>query len=152
MTAIPGRGGIGKIESNFLVPSGFQSLLGPMFYLAHAKHWGRAFISRRKSGRLRRKLCRKPLCRSAVRPAEGRSCRFDRRREPFFASQVHRLLRRIRLLGTEANFEHIEAHRACLCLLGPAQKARLFSFLSRRRRSLEPGSPEDGHGKGALLC
>lgn len=121
------------MQSDFLVPSGFRRLPGPMFYLGHAEALG---LGMRQLADIR-KIAGK-IMPETVRA--GR--RIDRLkaevtassdgRKPFSASRVHRLLLRIALLEAEADFEHIEAHRACLRLLSPTQKTRLFSLLSQR--------------------
>ena len=121
------------MESDFLVPAGFRTLPGPMFYLGHAGELG--LEPRQKDG-IRKIAARiMPETVRAGRKIERMKAEvvaLSDGRKPFSGPRVHWLLRRIGLLEAEADFEHIEAHRACLRLLWPSQKVRLFGLLGKR--------------------
>ena len=129
---VPGKV-LAVMESDFLVPAGFRTLPGPMFYLGHAGELG--LEPRQKDG-IRKIAARiMPETVRAGRKIERMKAEvvvLSDGRKPFSATRIRRLLRRIGLLEAKADFEHIEAHRACLRLLRPDQKARLFSLLEKR--------------------
>ena len=119
--------------SDFLVPAGFRKLPGPMFYLDHAGELG---LEPRQQAGIRKIAARiMPETVRAGRKIERMKAEvvvLSDGRKPFSPARIRRLLRRIGLLEAKADFEHIEAHRACLRLLRPDQKARLFSLLEKR--------------------
>ena len=121
------------MASDFLVPDGFWRLPGPMFYLAHAKDLN---LGRNQQSGIRKIAARiMPETVRAGRKIERMKAEvvaLSDGRKSFSGPRVHWLLRRIGLLEAKADFEHIEAHRACLRILRPAQKSRLFSLLDKR--------------------
>ncbi|AIA31849.1 hypothetical protein BOX30_09545 [Leptospirillum ferriphilum] len=119
------------METDFLVPSGFRMLPGPMFYLAHAKALGLGVRQQEEIRRIAERIMPETVrAGRRIDRLKSEVITLGDARNSFPSPRVHFLLRRIGLLEAEANFQHIEAHRACLDLLDPRQKARLFSLLS----------------------
>lgn len=127
----PGRV-IEVMETDFLLPRGFRWLPGPMFYLTHEKDLG---LTARQRGLLL--AIAKEIMPETIR--EGGS--IDRlKRQILVLSDGRKAIdsRRLRALlltlgkrEALANFDHIEAHKACLSLLTPLQRRRLFSLLGK---------------------
>ncbi|MCL5953034.1 MAG: hypothetical protein M1509_00805 [Nitrospirae bacterium] len=122
---------IAVMKSDFLVPNGFGWLPGPMFYLGHKEILG---LSPQQIGKIRR-IARRimpatirqgreidSLKKKVVRLSDGRL--------PLKESEIRGILNQIGMKEAKANLEHILAHRACLDLLTPVQRKRLFSILS----------------------
>ena len=119
------------MTSDFLVPNGFGWLPGPMFYLGHKETLG---LSPEQIGKIRQ-IARRimpatvrqgreidSLKKKVVRLSDGRL--------PLKESEIRGILNQIGMKEAKANLEHILAHRACLDLLTPVQRKRLFSILS----------------------
>lgn len=119
------------MKSDFLVPNGFGWLPGPMFYLGHKETLG---LSPEQIGKIRQIAWRimpatvrqgreiDSLKKTVVRLSDGRM--------PLNKIELRRILGQIGMMEAKANLEHILAHRACLDLLTPEQRKRLFSLLS----------------------
>ena len=128
----PGRV-IAVMESDFLVPDGFGRLPGPLFYLGHKKALG---LSRSQIGKIRN--IARTIMPATVRQGKAievlkrRVVRLSDCRKPLREKELRRLLDRIGRMESRANLDHILAHRACLDLLTPGQRKRLFSLLSPR--------------------
>ncbi len=125
----PGRV-IAVMESDFLVPQGFNNLPGPMFYLNHEKELGLSARQRQSILRIARTIMPETI-------RQGRSIdrlkreveRLSDPRFPFREARLRRLLAEIGRREARADLAHIEAHRACLRLLTPAQRRTLLSLL-----------------------
>ena len=128
----PGRV-IAVMESDFLVPDGFGRLPGPLYYLGHKKALG---LSRPQIGKIR-KIAR-TIMPATVRQGKviealrRRVVRLSDGRKPLKEEELRRLLDRIGRMESRADLDHILAHRACLDLLTPGQRIRLFSLLPSR--------------------
>ena len=128
----PGRV-IAVMESDFLVPDGFGRLPGPLFYLGHKKALG---LSRAQIGKIRN-IARTIMPATvrqgkAIEALKKRVVRLSDGRKPLREEELRRFLDRIGRMESRADLNHILAHRACLDLLTPGQRKRLFSLLSPR--------------------
>jgi len=127
----PGRV-IEVMESDFLVPGGFRWLPGPMFYLAHEKALGLSPGQKKRILSIARKIMPETVREGKkIETLKGRIVALSDGRKPYDPSKVHSLLLRLGKREAEADFGHIEAHRDCLLLLRPSQRARLFSLLGK---------------------
>ena len=128
----PGRV-IAVMESDFLVPDGFGRLPGPLFYLGHKKALG---LSRHQIEKIRN-IARTIMLATvrqgmAIEALKRRVVRLSDGRKPLREEELRRVLGRIGMMESKADLDHILAHRACLDLLTPGQRNRLFALLSSR--------------------
>jgi hypothetical protein len=127
----PGRV-IEVMESDFLVPGGFRWLPGPMFYLGHEKALGLSPGQKKRILSVARKIMPETIREGKkIETLKGRIVALSDGRKPYDPLELKRLLRRLGKREAEADFAHIEAHRACLFILRPSQRARLFSLLGK---------------------
>lgn len=121
---------IAVMESDFLVPDGFGRLPGPLFYLGHKKTLGLSRDQIRKIRKIARTIMPATVRQGkAIEALKRRVVRLSDGRRPLREEELRRLLDRIGRMESRADLDHILAHRACLDLLTPGQRIRLFSLL-----------------------
>ncbi len=127
----PGRV-ISVMESDFPVRGAFSSLPGPVFYLSHAQSLRLTRSQRRAIMGIARKIMPQTV-------KEGREIEREKARLriatdghiPLDRAGVKKRLLEIARKEALAEDRHIEAHRACLELLSPAQRRTLFRLLPK---------------------
>ncbi len=128
----PGRV-IAVMESDFLVPEGFGRLPGPLFYLGHKKALGLSRPQVEKIRNIARTIMPATVRQGrAIEALKRRVVRLSDGRKPLRETELRRVLDQIGRRESRADLDHILAHRACLDLLTPGQRKRLFSLLPSR--------------------
>jgi len=133
---------ISVMHNDFPVRSAFSSLPGPVFYLAHARSIHLSRSQKRAILGIARKIMPQTV-------KEGREIEREKARLriatdghiPLDRAGVRRGLLEISRREALAEYRHIEAHRACLELLSPDQRRRLFRLLPKA--SATPKTPPD---------
>ena len=125
----PGRV-IAVMESDFLVPNGFGRLPGPLFYLSHKKALGLSGAQIEKIRKIARTIMPATVRQGkAIEALKREVVRLSDGGEPLKEDELRRVLDRIGSMESRVDLAHILAHRACLDLLDPGQRKRLFSLL-----------------------
>ena len=126
----PGRV-IAVMERDFLVPEGFRRLPGPVYYLSHGKALGLSRLEKERIRAIARTIMPETVRQGReIERLKKRVVRLSDGRKPLKEAELRRLLERIGEKEAMADLVHIRAHRACLHLLTPAQRARLFALLA----------------------
>ena len=122
---------ISVMKSDFLVPNGFGWLPGPMFYLGHKERLGLSPKQIEEIRKIARRIMPETIRQGReIDSLKKKVVRLSDGRIPLKENELRGILNKIGMMEAKANLEHILAHRACLDLLTPGQRKRLFSILS----------------------